>query len=66
MDPDDASSVEKYSFTGRIKQDGVSIALVNDLTASKLDVFPPASYLNPMTWTTCSFELTASLIGGGI
>jgi hypothetical protein len=60
-DPDDASSVGRYIFDGIIRQDGVSQATFNAISASEFNQFPTASFLNPMTWATCSFELTASL-----
>jgi hypothetical protein len=60
-DPDDASSVGRYTFDGIIRQDGVLQATFNAVSASTFNQFPTASYLNPMTWATCSFELTASL-----
>jgi hypothetical protein len=60
-DPDDASSVGRYVFDGIIRQDGVSQATFNAISASEFNQFPTASFLNPMTWATCSFELTASL-----
>ena len=60
-DPDDASSIGRYTFDGIIRQDGVQQATFNAVSASAFNQFPTASYLNPMTWATCSFELTASL-----
>jgi hypothetical protein len=53
--------VSRYNFNGIIRQDGVQQATFTALTASEFNQFPTASYLNPMTWATCSFELTASL-----
>lgn len=60
-DPDDASSVLRYNFNGIIRQDGVQQGTFTALTASVFNQFPNVSLLNPMTWATCSFELTASL-----
>jgi hypothetical protein len=61
MDPDTATAVARYNFDGIIRQDGVQQATFNAQSASVFNQFPTASYLNPMTWATCSFELTASL-----
>ena len=60
-DPDTASSVSRYNFNGIIRQDEVQQAVFTALTASVFNQFPTASLLNPMTWATCSFELTASV-----
>jgi len=66
MDPNRTNSVSRYNFNGIIRQDGVSQATFTALTASVFNQFPTASYLNPMTWTTCSFELTASLTSSAV
>lgn len=60
-DPKRFQSISRYTFDGIIRQDGVQQATFNAQSASQFSQFPTASYLNPMTWATCSFELTASL-----
>jgi hypothetical protein len=61
MDPNRTNSVARYNFSGILRQDGVQQATFTALTASVFNQFPVVSYLNPMTWATCSFELTASV-----
>lgn len=60
MDADSASTSLIYNYQGILRQDGVQQATFTALSASSFNQFPTASYLNPMTWVTCSFELTAS------